>query len=94
MKDAGLVFKGQKDELKSKLEKYIFYDNQVHDEFTLKYNNKWVWAYASVNTKGNIYLDINFSKNFLDIEIKQFIQEMFLLGFIESSGEEEDLIYD
>jgi len=94
MKDIGLIFKGKKEELKSKLKKYIFNENQTYNELTLKYNNKWVWIYIYHNNKGNIYVDVNFSKAFLDAEVKLFTQEMYLLGFIESSEEEEELIYE
>jgi len=79
-KDQAARFHGNIDELKIKLSQYIKSENREYDELTLNYLDKWIWIYTYDEDYG-IYLDINFSKDFSEDEIKLFINGLKLLGF-------------
>lgn len=70
--DIAAKFIGSKENLREKLKSYIYSEDEKYDEVTLSFLNKWIWIYFYDEDK-TLFLDINFSKDFIKEERIMFI---------------------
>ncbi|MDR1542182.1 MAG: hypothetical protein LBU32_30235 [Clostridiales bacterium] len=83
--DIAFKCSGNRANVKSRLEKYIYSEDERFNEITLNFFGKWIWLYfeRDYNEERTEFLSVKMSKDFANAkgDMKIFIDEMQDMGF-------------
>jgi len=77
----------QEKSLKDILSDFDFFEDKRYDQITVKYLDKWIWIFYYPNHYANANLVVvEFSKDFYDNEISDFVEKLQEKGLTIDEG--------
>jgi hypothetical protein len=79
--DLFFKYSSSQEDVKSRLNKYLYSEDEQFNQLTLNYLGKWIWVYFEKNNDNTDILTIELSHAFSVEEQAIFVGEMQSLGF-------------